>query len=156
TASAAGSAATDSNDSGDAAPCPPMFTPFRLRGLTIPNRVVVSPMDMYCAENGTPNDFHLVHLGSRALGGAGLIITEMTCVSPEGRITPGCTGMYAPEHVEAWRRITRMVHQWSGARICLQLGHSGRKGSTRLMWLGMDEPLEHGNWPVMGPSPLPY
>src|SRR5690606_40152884 len=104
-ANAADSAATDGNDSGDAAPCPPMFTPFRLRGLTIPNRVVVSPMDMYCAENGTPNDFHLVHLGSRALGGAGLIITEMTCVSPEGRITPGCTGMYAPEHVEAWRRI---------------------------------------------------
>jgi anthraniloyl-CoA monooxygenase len=113
-------------------------------------------MDMYCAEDGTPNDFHLVHLGARALGGAGLVITEMTCVSPEGRITPGCTGMYSDQHVAAWLRITRMVHQWSGARICLQLGHSGRKGSTRLMWLGMDEPLDEGNWPVMGPSAIPY
>ena len=152
-------------EGGSGAPCPvegadrappPMFTPFRLRGLSVPNRVVVSPMDMYCADDGTPNDFHLVHLGARALGGAGLVITEMTCVSPEGRITPGCTGMYAPEHTEAWRRITRMVHQWSPARICLQLGHSGRKGSTKLMWIGMDEPLDDGNWPVMGPSAIPY
>ncbi|HEX6643087.1 MAG TPA: bifunctional salicylyl-CoA 5-hydroxylase/oxidoreductase, partial [Gemmatimonadales bacterium] len=139
----------------DRAP-PPMFTPFRLRGLTLPNRIVVSPMDMYCAEDGTPNDFHLVHLGARALGGAGLVVTEMTCVSPEGRISPGCTGMYADEHVAAWLRITRMVHRWSGARICLQLGHAGRKGSTKLMWLGMDEPLDDGNWPVMGPSAIPY
>jgi anthraniloyl-CoA monooxygenase len=135
---------------------PPMFTPFRLRDLLLPNRVVVSPMDMYCAEAGMPNDFHLVHLGARALGGAGLVMTEMACVSAEGRISPGCTGMYAPEHVEGWARVTAMVHRWSGARICLQLGHSGRKGSTRLMWEGNDEPLPEGNWPVMAPSPVAY
>ncbi len=135
---------------------PPMFTPFRLRGMLLPNRVVVSPMDMYCAEDGMPNDFHLVHLGARALGGAGLVMTEMVCVSPEGRITPGCTGMYAPEHVEGWARVTAMVHRWSSARIALQLGHSGRKGSTRLMWEGNDEPLESGNWPVMAASPIAY
>ena len=137
-------------------PPPPMFTPFRLRGLRLENRVVVSPMDMYSAVDGTPNDFHLVHLGSRALGGAGLVFTEMTCVSPEARITLGCTGMYAPEHVEAWRRIVEFVHTYSRAKICLQVGHSGRKGATRLMWEGMDEPLEEGGWEVMGPSPLPY
>jgi anthraniloyl-CoA monooxygenase len=138
------------------APPPPMFTPFRLRGLRLENRVVVSPMDMYSAEDGTPNDFHLVHLGSRALGGAGLLMTEMTCVSPEARITLGCTGMYAPEHVESWRRITDFVHARSRSKICLQLGHSGRKGATRLMWEGMDEPLEEGGWEVIGPSALPY
>ncbi|HSG40832.1 MAG TPA: FAD-dependent monooxygenase, partial [Thermoanaerobaculia bacterium] len=135
---------------------PPMFTPFTLRGMTVENRVVVSPMDMYSAEDGTPNDFHLVHLGARALGGAGLIVTEMTCVSPEARITLGCTGLYRPEHMEAWRRVTGFVHQWSRSKICLQLGHSGGKGSTRLMWEGMDEPLEEGGWPVMAPSAVPY
>jgi anthraniloyl-CoA monooxygenase len=135
---------------------PPMFTPFRLRGLTLANRVVVSPMDMYSAEDGTPNDFHLVHLGARALGGAGLIVTEMTCVSPEGRITPGCTGMYAETHVAAWRRIVDFVHARSRAAICLQLGHSGGKGSTRLMWEGMDEPLASGGWEVMAASPVAY
>jgi anthraniloyl-CoA monooxygenase len=140
---------------GEDAP-PPMFTPFRLRGLTLPNRVVVSPMDMYSAEEGTPNDFHLVHLGARALGGAGLVVTEMTCVSPEGRITLGCTGMYTEQHVQAWQRVVEFVHERSPAKICLQLGHSGRKGSTRLMWEGMDEPLEEGNWEVMGPSAIPY
>ncbi|HEX4966562.1 MAG TPA: bifunctional salicylyl-CoA 5-hydroxylase/oxidoreductase [Thermoanaerobaculia bacterium] len=137
-------------------PPPPMFTPFALRGMTVENRVVVSPMDMYSAEDGTPNDFHLVHLGARALGGAGLLITEMTCVSPEGRISPGCTGMYRPEHAAAWRRITRFVHERSRAKICLQLGHSGAKGSTRLMWEGMDEPLLEGNWPVMAASAIPF
>ncbi|HYG62909.1 MAG TPA: FAD-dependent monooxygenase, partial [Thermoanaerobaculia bacterium] len=135
---------------------PPMLTPFTLRGMTVDNRVVVSPMDMYSAVDGTPNDFHLVHLGSRALGGAGLVVTEMTCVSPEGRITLGCTGLYRPEHLEAWRRVTGFVHQWSRSKICLQLGHSGGKGSTRLMWEGMDEPLAEGAWPVIGPSPIPY
>ena len=135
---------------------PPMFTPFTLRGMTVENRVVVSPMDMYSAEDGTPNDFHLVHLGARALGGAGLIVTEMTCVSPEARITLGCTGLYRPEHVEAWQRVIRFVHQWSRSKICLQLGHSGGKGSTRLMWEGMDEPLAEGGWPVMAPSAVPY
>jgi len=137
-------------------PVPPMFTPFRLRSLEVRNRVVVSPMDMYSAVDGTPNDFHLVHLGSRALGGAGLVYTEMTCVSAEGRITPGCTGMYKPEHVSAWKRIVDFVHEWTPAKMCLQLGHSGPKGSTQLMWQGMDEPLPEGNWPVIGPSPVPY
>ena len=133
-----------------------MFTPFTLRGMTVENRVVVSPMDMYSAEDGTPNDFHLVHLGARALGGAGLLVTEMTCVSPEGRISLGCTGMYRPEHVEGWRRVTRFVRDWSRAKICLQLGHSGAKGSTRRMWEGMDEPLADGNWPVMAASAVPF
>src|SRR5687767_8712056 len=119
---------------------PPMFTPFTLRGMMVENRVVVAPMDMYSAEDGTPNEFHLVHLGARALGGAGLLVTEMTCVTPQGRISPGCTGMYVAKHVPAWLRITRFVHEWSGARICLQLGHSGSKGSTRLMWEGTDVP----------------
>jgi anthraniloyl-CoA monooxygenase len=137
-------------------PVPPMFTPFRLRSLELRNRVVVSPMDMYSAVDGMPNEFHLVHLGSRAMGGAGLVYTEMTCVSPEGRITPGCTGMYKAEHVAGWRRIVDFIHEWTPAKICLQLGHSGPKGSTKLMWEGMDEPLPDGNWPVMGPSPIPY
>jgi anthraniloyl-CoA monooxygenase len=135
---------------------PPMFTPFSLRGMTVHNRVVVSPMDMYSAVDGTPNDFHLVHLGARALGGAGLVMTEMTCVSPDARISLGCTGMYADEHVDAWRRITSMVHRWTPAKICLQLGHSGARGSTKLMWEGQDVPLEAGGWPVCGPSPFPY
>ena len=138
------------------APVPPMFTPFRLRELVLRNRVVVSPMDMYSAVDGLPNDFHLVHLGARALGGAALVFTEMTCVSRDGRISPGCTGMYLPEHTSAWRRIVDFVHAYTGAKICLQLGHSGPKGSTKLMWEGMDEPLPSGNWPVVGPSPIPY
>ena len=136
---------------------PPMFTPFRLRGLTLRNRVVVSPMDMYSAEQGVPGDFHLVHLGARALGGAGLVMTEMVCVSPEGRITPGCAGLYTPGQADAWRRITGFVHQQSpGTAIGVQLGHSGRKGSTKLMWDGIDQPLDDANWPLVAPSPLPY
>ncbi|MGK3938708.1 bifunctional salicylyl-CoA 5-hydroxylase/oxidoreductase [Streptomyces caeruleatus] len=136
---------------------PPMFTPFRMRGLTLRNRVVVSPMDMYSATDGVPGDFHLVHLGARALGGAGLVMTEMVCVSPEGRITPGCTGLWNGRQTEAWKRITNFVHERSpGTAIGVQLGHSGRKGSTRLMWEGIDEPLPEGNWPVVAPSPLPY
>jgi anthraniloyl-CoA monooxygenase len=133
---------------------PPAFTPFQLRGMTLTNRIAVAPMDMYSAEDGTPNDFHLVHLGARALGGAALLFTEMTCVSPEGRISTGCTGLYQAEHVAAWQRITRFVHAWSRAKVCLQVGHSGRKGSTRKMWEGMDEPLTEGNWPVIAPSAL--
>jgi anthraniloyl-CoA monooxygenase len=133
-----------------------MFTPFRLRGLLLSNRVVVSPMDMYCATDGVPNDFHLVHLGGLALGGAALVFTEMVCVSPEGRISLGCTGMYTDEHAAAWKRIVDFVHDWTPAKLCFQVGHSGRKGSTRRMWEGMDEPLDEGNWPVMGPSPLPW
>jgi anthraniloyl-CoA monooxygenase len=135
---------------------PPMFQPFRLRELELANRVVVSAMDMYSARDGTPSDFHLVHLGGKALGGAGLVMTEMVCVSADGRITPGCAGLYAPEHEAAWQRVTAFVHGSSRARIGLQLGHSGRKGSTRLMWEGIDQPLPDGNWEVCGPSPLPY
>lgn len=135
---------------------PPMFAPLRLRGLTLPNRVVVSPMDMYSAVDGTPSDFHLVHLGSRALGGAALVYSEMLCVSDIGRITPGCAGMYRTEHVEAWRRIVDFGHRYGGCAMAAQLGHSGRKGSTKLMWLGIDEPLEDGNWEVIAPSPIPY
>ncbi|MFE2941850.1 bifunctional salicylyl-CoA 5-hydroxylase/oxidoreductase [Streptomyces sp. NPDC059255] len=136
---------------------PPMFTPFRLRGLTLRNRIVVSPMDMYAARDGMPGDFHLVHLGARALGGAGLVMTEMVCVSPVGRITPGCTGLYTREQGDAWRRVTDFVHTSSpGTAIGVQLGHAGRKGSTRPMWEGMDEPLPTGNWQVWAASPLPY
>ncbi|MDP9018513.1 MAG: bifunctional salicylyl-CoA 5-hydroxylase/oxidoreductase, partial [Candidatus Eremiobacteraeota bacterium] len=135
---------------------PPMFTPFRLRELTLRNRVVVSPMDMYSAVDGIPNEFHLVHLGSRAIGGAGLVYTEMTCVSPEGRITQGCTGLYTREQMNAYKRIVDFVHANSQAKICLQLGHSGPKGSTKLMWEGMDEPLEHGSWEIVGPSAVAY
>ncbi|GGX71814.1 bifunctional salicylyl-CoA 5-hydroxylase/oxidoreductase [Streptomyces fructofermentans] len=136
---------------------PPMFTPFRLRGLTLANRVVVSPMDMYSAEEGVPGDLHLVHLGARALGGAGLVMTEMVCVSPEGRITPGCAGLYTDRQADSWRRITDFVHTGApGAAVGVQLGHSGRKGSTRVMWEGMDEPLPEGNWPLVAASPIPY
>jgi anthraniloyl-CoA monooxygenase len=135
---------------------PPMFTPFRLRGLLLPNRVVVSPMCQYSAEDGTPGDWHLVHLGTRAMGGAGLVYTEMTNVSPEGRISPGCTGLYKPQHVAAWKRVVDFVHGHSPAKIAMQLGHAGRKGSTRRMWEGDVEPLEQDNWPVLSASPLPY
>ncbi len=135
---------------------PPMFTPFRLRELVLQNRVVVSPMCQYSAEDGTIDDWHLVHLGSRALGGAGLVMSEMTDVSREGRITPGCAGMYKPEHVAAWRRIVEFVHNHSFAKIGMQLAHAGRKGATRLAWEGYDEPLAAGEWPIMAPSALPY
>ena len=135
---------------------PAMFQPFRVGKLELKNRVIVSPMDMYSAVDGVPADFHLVHLGSKAMGGAGLVMTEMVCVSPEGRITPGCTGLWNDEQRDSWARITSFVHERSTARIGLQLGHSGRKGSTRLMWEGMDEPLPEGGWQVCGPSPLTY
>jgi anthraniloyl-CoA monooxygenase len=135
---------------------PPMFQPFRLRGLTLPNRVIVSPMDMYMAEDGIPGDFHFTHLTGKALGGAGLVMTEMTCVSREGRITPACCGLYDDEQTVAFRRIVDFVHEHTSAAIGLQLGHSGRKGSTKRMWEGMDEPLEDGAWPVIAPSPVPW
>ncbi len=137
-------------------PAPPMFAPFSLRDMNLANRVVVSPMAMYSAKDGMPGDFHLVHYGERAKGGAGLLYTEMTCVSAEGRITPGCAGLYAPEHVEAWRRIVDFVHAFSRAKFCLQLGHSGPKGSTRVGWEGYDVPLDQGNWPVMAASDVPW
>jgi anthraniloyl-CoA monooxygenase len=134
----------------------PMFTPFRLRGMTVANRVVVSAMAQYSAEEGVPTDWHLVHLGSRAIGGAGLLMVEMTCVSPEGRITRGCTGLWNEAQRDAFRRITDFCHANSSARLCLQIGHSGRKGSTQLGWEKMDHPLESGNWPVVSASPIPY
>ena len=135
---------------------PPMFTPLKLRELTLENRVVVSPMCQYSAEDGTIDDWHLVHLGSRAIGGAGLVITEMTDVSPTGRITPGCAGLYAAAHVPAWKRVVDFVHENSWAKLGVQLAHAGRKGSTRRLWEGMDQPLDHDNWPLIAPSPLPY
>ncbi|MEZ4261793.1 MAG: bifunctional salicylyl-CoA 5-hydroxylase/oxidoreductase [Polyangiaceae bacterium] len=139
-----------------APPVPPMFTPFKLRELVLDNRVVVSPMCMYSAYDGTPNDFHFVHYGQRALGGAGLVMTEMTNVSADARISPGCTGMYTRDHVDAWRRIVEFVHTQSTAKIGMQLGHAGRKGATKLMWEGGDQPLESGAWPIVSASPLPY
>ena len=145
-----------------AAPCrldpcpPPLFTPYRLRELVLPNRIVVSSMCQYRADDGLPNDWHLVHLGSRAIGGAGLVMTEMTDVSREGRISPGCAGMYLPAHVAGWQRIVEFVHRESEAKIGIQLSHAGRKGSTRVLWEGEDEPLAEGNWPLIAPSPIPY
>jgi anthraniloyl-CoA monooxygenase len=134
----------------------PMFAPLKLREMQVENRITVSPMAMYSAVDGTPNDFHLVHLGERALGGAGLVFTEMTCVSPEGRISPGCTGLWNDEHVAAWKKIVDFCHANSKAKICLQLGHSGGKGSTKLGWQGNDVPLDDGNWPVMAASDVPW
>ncbi|HTO50892.1 MAG TPA: bifunctional salicylyl-CoA 5-hydroxylase/oxidoreductase, partial [Burkholderiales bacterium] len=135
---------------------PPMFAPFTLRGMTVANRVVVSPMCQYSAVDGTPTDWHFVHYGSRAVGGAGLMFTEMTCVSRDARISPGCTGMYKAEHRAAWKRIVQFVHAHTDCRIALQLGHAGRKGSTQLGWEEMDHPLPSGNWPIVAPSSLPY
>ena len=140
----------------DAEPRAPMFQPFRLRGLTLENRVVVSPMCQYSAHDGTPDDWHLVHYGSRAIGGAGLMFTEMTDVSAEARISPGCAGIYSDAHEAAWKRIVDFVHARSRTKFCLQLGHAGRKGATKLMWEGIDEPLEQGAWPIISASPLPY
>jgi anthraniloyl-CoA monooxygenase len=139
-----------------AQPRAPMFQPFRLRGLTLENRVVVSPMCQYSAQDGLPNDWHLVHYGSRAIGGAGLMFTEMTDVSRDARISLGCAGMYNDAHEAAWKRIVDFVHAQSRTKFCLQLGHAGRKGATKLMWEGIDEPLPEGAWPIISASPLPY
>jgi anthraniloyl-CoA monooxygenase len=138
------------------APVPPMFTPFTLRGLTLANRVVVSPMAQYSCRDGLPDDYYLVHLGSRAHGGAALVFTEMTCVSADARISPGCAGMYQPAHRDAWVRIVDYVHARTPAKIGLQLGHAGPKGSTQLGWEDADEPLAFGNWPLVAPSAIPY
>jgi anthraniloyl-CoA monooxygenase len=143
------------HDSGSR-PVPPMFLPFRLRGLRLANRIVVSPMATYSAADGMPNDFHLVHLGARALGGAGLVFTEMVCVTPSGRITPGCAGIWSSEQATSWARVVEFVHTRSTAKICLQLGHSGPKGSTQLGWEEMDAPLKAGNWELIAPSPIPW
>ena len=137
-------------------PVAPMFLPFKLREMEVANRAVLSPMCMYSAEEGMPGDFHLVHYGSRAIGGAGLIFTEMTCVGRDARITPGCTGLWNDEQQAAWTRIVDFVHVNSATKICLQLGHAGRKGATKLMWEGMDRPLEQGGWETLSASPIPY
>src|SRR6266852_355496 len=137
-------------------PVPPMFTPFKVRELSLKNRVIVSPMAMYMAVDGLPNDFHLVHLASRAMGGAAMIGTEMTCVSPEARITPACTGMWNDAQRDAWKRIVDFVHTHTDTKFALQLGHSGRKGSTRRGWEGIDLPLDSGNWPLLSASAIPY
>ncbi len=142
--------------SANASVRPPMFAPFKLREMELKNRIVVSPMAQYKAVDGCPNDWHLIHYGERAKGGAGLVYTEMTCVSDTGRISPGCTGLYAPEHVEEWLRLTRFVHEETDAKICCQIGHSGRKGSTRIGWEGMDLPLESGNWEVVSASAIQW
>ncbi|WP_428528778.1 bifunctional salicylyl-CoA 5-hydroxylase/oxidoreductase [Roseibium sp.] len=134
----------------------PMFAPFKLRGMELKSRIVVSPMAQYKAVEGCPTDWHLTHYGERAKGGAGLVYVEMTCVSPEGRITPGCPGLYASEHETAWRRLTDFVHGNTDAKIACQIGHSGRKGSTNLGWEGMDLPLEDGNWDLVSASAIPW
>jgi anthraniloyl-CoA monooxygenase len=134
----------------------PMFTPFKVRSICLKNRIVVSPMAQYSAVDGVAGDYHLVHLGARAMGGAGMVFAEMTCVSADARITPACPGMYAPEHTVAWKRIVDFVHANSDAKIALQLGHAGAKGSTRVMWEGIDQPLDEGNWPLVSASPQQY
>ena len=137
-------------------PVPPMFTPFTLRGVTLKNRVVVSPMAQYSCVDGTPDDYYLVHVGSRAHGGAGLVFTEMVCVAADARISPGCAGLYSDGHRSAWKRIVGYVHDRTSARIALQLGHAGPKGSTQLGWEEGDEPLAKGNWPLVAPSAIAY
>lgn len=137
-------------------PAPPVFTPFSKRGVTLPNRIVVSPMAMYSAVDGVPGDFHLVHLGSRALGGAGLVFGEMTCVSPDARITLGCLGLWNDEQKAGWRRIIDFIHTNGAAKVGVQLGHAGRKGATRVAWEGIDQPLDEGTWPLISASAIPY
>jgi anthraniloyl-CoA monooxygenase len=140
----------------DAAPPPPMFTPFKVRSVTLKNRVVVSPMAQYSAKDGIAGDYHLVHLGARAMGGAGMVFAEMTCVSPEGRITPGCPGLYTEEQFQAWKRIADWIHANSDAKFAMQIGHAGAKASTRLAWEGIDRPLPEGNWPLVSASRQQY
>lgn len=140
----------------DGSPVPPAFQPFKLREMRVENRMTVSPMCQYSAQDGMPGDWHLMHYGSRAIGGPGLIFTEMTCVAPDARITPGCAGLWNDEQEAAWKRIVGFVHGHSAAKICLQLGHAGRKGATKLMWEGMDRPLSEGAWPIVSASALPY
>ena len=136
---------------------PPMFTPFSVGNATFLNRIVMSPMCQYSAQQGVPNDWHFVHYASRAIGGPGLIIAEMTGISEDARITRGCTGLWNDAQEAAWRRITDFVHTHSQTKIGIQLGHAGRKGATRLMWEGIDQPLpEQDAWPLYAASPIPY
>lgn len=154
-----GFAAEAARLAGVAAPAgavPPMFTPYRVRSVVLKNRIVVSPMAQYSADEGLVGDFHLAHLGARALGGAALVMAEMTCVSADARITPGCPGLYRPEHTAAWRRIVEFVHAASDAKIGVQLGHAGAKGATRPAWDGIDLPLASGGWPLLSASPQQY
>ncbi len=137
-------------------PVPPMFTPFQARGVRLENRIVVSPMAVYSARDGVPGDFHLVHLGARAMGGAGLVFGEMTCVSPDARITPGCLGLWNDAQVAGWRRIVDFIKANTAAKVGVQLGHAGRKGATKLAWEGMDQPLAEGGWPLISASAIPY
>ncbi len=139
-------------------PIPPMLTPFRARGVVLKNRIVVSPMAQYSARDGVPGDYHLVHLGARAMGGAGMVCAEMTCVSPDARITPGCPGLWDDEQRDAWRRIVDFVHAETDAKIAMQLGHAGAKGSTCAPWAddGEDRPLPDGNWPLVSASAQQY
>lgn len=134
---------------------PPMFVPYSLRGMELKNRVVVSPMCMYSSEDGLINDFHFVHYGSRAMGGAGLIYTEMTNVAADARISPGCAGIYTDEHTAAWKRVVDHVHA-NNAKMAIQIGHAGRKGATKLSWEGNNEPLDGNGWDLIGPSPIPW
>jgi anthraniloyl-CoA monooxygenase len=137
-----------------------MFTPYTVRGLTLKNRIVVSPMAQYSAIDGLAGDYHLVHLGARAMGGAGLVFAEMTCVSAEGRITPGCPGLYRPEHTAAFARIADWIHTHTDAKFGVQIGHAGAKASTRRAWDGIDQPLPadgpEPNWPLLSASPQQY
>jgi anthraniloyl-CoA monooxygenase len=133
-----------------------MFTPYKVRNLTLHNRIVVSPMAMYSAKDGLPDDFHLVHIGARAMGGAALIFPEMTCVSPDARITPGCLGLWNDEQAEGFKRMVDFVHRETPAKIGIQLGHAGRKGATKVAWEGTDQPVEHGGWPLISASAIPY
>ena len=154
-------AQASAQDNLQAKSTPPMFLPLKARGITLKNRVMVSPMATYSAVDGMPGDFHLMHYGARAVGGAAIVFTEMTCVSPQGRITPGCPGLWNDDQQNAWARIVSFVHQQSDAKMALQLGHAGRKGSTRRPWDGMDMPLNNAaqdghNWPLLAPSALPY
>ncbi|MDS7594134.1 bifunctional salicylyl-CoA 5-hydroxylase/oxidoreductase [Agrobacterium tumefaciens] len=135
---------------------PPMFTPYTARGTTLPNRIVVSPMAMYSATDGLLDDFHMVHLGARALGGAGLVFAEMTCVSADARITPGCLGLWNDEQTKGWKRFIDFAHTNSAAKVGIQLGHAGRKGATKRAWDGIDQPLEEGGWPLLSASAIPY
>ena len=135
---------------------PPMFEPYEIRGLEMINRVVVAPMGQYACDDGTPNDWQLVHLGSRAIGGAGLVIAEMCNVSPEGRVTPRCSGFYKDEHIAPWKRVVDFVHEFSDAKIGIQLGHAGRKGATKVMWEGQNQPVDEGGWPLLSASAIAY
>ncbi len=137
-------------------PVPPMFTPYQARSVTLKNRVVVSPMAQYSCIDGVPGDFHLVHLGARAMGGAAMVVAEMTCPTPDARITPGCPGLWSEQQRDAWQRIVAFIHANTDAKIAMQLGHAGAKGSTRVPWEGEDLPLEQGNWPLISASPQQY